>query len=128
MPYRIALTRSAAKELSALPTKTHDKIVEHLRQLEDEPRIFGSEKLTGVSETTASFTRSMTSQRKSASLWWTTESTSISGFGERSSGRRARRPCLIYATSGRPVRNGRGHDRGLVRWTGKMLGEMRNDK
>lgn len=48
MPYRIALTRSAAKELSALPSKTHDKIVAHLRQLEDDPRIFGSEKLTGI--------------------------------------------------------------------------------
>ena len=48
MPYRIALTKSAAKELSALPARTHDKIVEHLRQLEHDPRIFGSEKLTGI--------------------------------------------------------------------------------
>ena len=48
MPFRIALSKSAAKELDGLPTKTHDKIVEHLHQLEENPRIFGTEKLTAI--------------------------------------------------------------------------------
>lgn len=48
MAYRISLTRSAAKELAGLPSKTHDKIIEHLRQLETNPRLFGAEKLTGI--------------------------------------------------------------------------------
>lgn len=48
MPYRILLTKSAAKELDGLSQRTHDKIVEHLRQLEDNPRLFGAEKLTGM--------------------------------------------------------------------------------
>ena len=46
--YKIALTRSASKELNRLSSRTHDKIVDHLRQLETDPRIFGSEKLTGI--------------------------------------------------------------------------------
>ncbi|HQU93749.1 MAG TPA: type II toxin-antitoxin system RelE/ParE family toxin [Pyrinomonadaceae bacterium] len=48
MAYRIELTKSAVKELERLPAKTHDKVVEHLFQLEQDPRVFGSEKLTGV--------------------------------------------------------------------------------
>jgi len=34
MPYRVALTKSAVKELDRLPLKIHDRVVEHLRQLE----------------------------------------------------------------------------------------------
>ena len=48
MTYRIVLAKSAAKELDALPTKIHDSIIEHLRQLEENPRIFGAEKLTAI--------------------------------------------------------------------------------
>ena len=47
MAYKIVLTKSAVKELENLPPKTHDKIVEHLRQIEENPRVFGAEKLTG---------------------------------------------------------------------------------
>ena len=43
MAYHIVLAKSAAKELDGLPSKTHDKIVAHLRQLEENPRIFGAE-------------------------------------------------------------------------------------
>jgi mRNA interferase RelE/StbE len=46
--YKIALTRSATKELGVLPDKTHDNIIEHLRQLEADPRMSGAEKLTGM--------------------------------------------------------------------------------
>jgi mRNA interferase RelE/StbE len=48
MPYRIVLSRSAIKELDGLPQKTHDQVVRHLRQLEENPRVFGSEKLTAL--------------------------------------------------------------------------------
>ena len=48
MAYRIVLTRSAVKELDGLPSKTHHKIVDHLRQLEENPRISGAEKLTAI--------------------------------------------------------------------------------
>ena len=48
MAYRIELTKSAVKELERLPAKTHDKIIQHLVQLEQNPRIFGSEKLAGI--------------------------------------------------------------------------------
>ncbi len=48
MSYRISLTKSAAKELDGLPSKAHDKIVDHLRQLEKDPRLFGAEKLTSI--------------------------------------------------------------------------------
>ena len=48
MSYRVVLTRSAIKELDGLPLKTHDQVVEHLRQLEENPRVFGSEKLTAI--------------------------------------------------------------------------------
>jgi mRNA interferase RelE/StbE len=47
-PYRIDLTKSAAKELGRLPTTTHDKIIDRLRELEEDPRLRGSEKLTAV--------------------------------------------------------------------------------
>ena len=48
MPYRIELTKSAVKEMERLPAKTHDKVVEHIAQLEHDPRLFGSQKLTGI--------------------------------------------------------------------------------
>jgi mRNA interferase RelE/StbE len=48
MPYRIELKESAVKELERLPAKSHYKIIEHLVQLEQNPRVFGSEKLTGI--------------------------------------------------------------------------------
>ena len=48
MPYRIVLAKSAVKELDGLPPKIHDKIIDHLRQLEENPRIFGAEKLTAI--------------------------------------------------------------------------------
>ena len=47
-PYRVVLTRSATKELAALPAKAHDNIVKHLRQLESNPRTPGAEKLTAI--------------------------------------------------------------------------------
>jgi mRNA interferase RelE/StbE len=46
MPYKIVLVKSAVKELESLSPKIHDRIVEHLRQLEENPRVFGAEKLT----------------------------------------------------------------------------------
>lgn len=48
MSYRIVLTKSASKELDGLTPNIHDKIVEHLRQLENDPRTFGAEKLTAI--------------------------------------------------------------------------------
>ncbi len=48
MRYHIAITRSAIKELQNLPTKTHDKIIDRFRQLEENPRLVGAEKLTGI--------------------------------------------------------------------------------
>lgn len=47
MAYKIVLVKSAVKELEGLPAKPHDRIVDHLRQLEENPRIHGAEKLTG---------------------------------------------------------------------------------
>lgn len=46
MAYKVVLVKSAVKELEKLPAKMHDKIIEHLRQLEENPRVFGAEKLT----------------------------------------------------------------------------------
>ena len=46
MQFRVVLTRSAAKELDRIPAKFHNKIVEHLRAMEHDPRTAGSEKLT----------------------------------------------------------------------------------
>lgn len=48
MAYRIDLTRSAIKELEELSSKTHDNVINHLRMLENEPRMFGAEKLAGI--------------------------------------------------------------------------------
>ncbi len=48
MAYRVVLARSAAKELDRLPARVHDKIVDHLRKLENDPRKFGAEKLTAI--------------------------------------------------------------------------------
>lgn len=48
MSYRIVLTKSATKELDGLPDKVHDNIVDHLKQLQENPRIFGAEKLTSI--------------------------------------------------------------------------------
>jgi len=48
MAYRIELTRSAVKELEKLSSKTHDNIIKHIRMLEEEPRVFGAEKLSGI--------------------------------------------------------------------------------
>lgn len=48
MPYTIVLAKSAVKELNRLPNKTHDKVIEHLRQLESDPRMVGVEKLTTI--------------------------------------------------------------------------------
>jgi mRNA interferase RelE/StbE len=48
MPYRIVLSRSATKELAALPVKAHDNVISHLRQLESNPRTAGAEKLSGI--------------------------------------------------------------------------------
>jgi mRNA interferase RelE/StbE len=50
MPYKISLTRSAIKELESLPAKIHDKVIAHLRQLEENPRMPGAEKLTAFPE------------------------------------------------------------------------------
>jgi len=43
MPYRIVLTKSAVKELDGLPAKLHAKVIDHLRQLEQNPRIVGGD-------------------------------------------------------------------------------------
>jgi mRNA interferase RelE/StbE len=44
--YRIAIKRSAAKELEELPTKDRRRIVRKIRRLGDEPRPPGCEKLS----------------------------------------------------------------------------------
>ncbi|MBA2735560.1 MAG: type II toxin-antitoxin system RelE/ParE family toxin [Pyrinomonadaceae bacterium] len=46
MPYKIVLVKSAVKELESVSGKTHDRIIKHLQQLEENPRVFGAEKLT----------------------------------------------------------------------------------
>ena len=46
MSYKIVLAKSAVKELESLPAKMHDKIIEHLRQIQTNPRLFGAKKLT----------------------------------------------------------------------------------
>ena len=48
MAYRIDLVRSVVKELDKLSAKTHNRIVAHLRKLEQNPRMFGAEKLAGL--------------------------------------------------------------------------------
>ncbi len=47
MSYNMLLKRSAEKELSALPNKIHDNVVEHLLALKEEPRPAGVKKLRG---------------------------------------------------------------------------------
>ena len=46
MPYKIVLVKSAVKELESLSSKTHDRVIEHLRQLKANPRVVGAEKLS----------------------------------------------------------------------------------
>ena len=46
--YRVVISRSAAKELDGLSPKTYDKVIDHIRQFEANPRVFGAEKLTGI--------------------------------------------------------------------------------
>ncbi len=50
MPYKVVLAKSTVKELEKLSAKIHDKIVERLRQLEENPRVFGTEKLAARDE------------------------------------------------------------------------------
>lgn len=47
MSYLIRLKRSAEKELERLPTKTHDRIVETLLSLKENPLPHGIKKLRG---------------------------------------------------------------------------------
>lgn len=48
MSYKIVLVKSTLKELESLPGKLHNRIIEHLRQLEENPRLSGAEKLTAL--------------------------------------------------------------------------------
>jgi mRNA interferase RelE/StbE len=50
MAHKIVLVKSAVKDLDDLPDKQHVRIVEHLRQLEENPHLFGAEKLKGRGE------------------------------------------------------------------------------
>ena len=47
MAYLVLLKSGAEKELERLPVKTHDRIVEHLISLKDEPFPPGVKKLQG---------------------------------------------------------------------------------
>lgn len=47
MIYVVSLKRSAEKELDDLPKKMHDKIVEHLFSLKENPRPICAKKLHG---------------------------------------------------------------------------------
>ena len=47
MPYSVSLKRSAEKELSRLPSEIHDRIIEKLITLQDNPRPQGARKLRG---------------------------------------------------------------------------------
>lgn len=47
MAYLVSLKRSAEKELESLATRIHDKIVEHLISLRENPRPAGVKKLHG---------------------------------------------------------------------------------
>ena len=46
--YRIVLSKSAAKELDRLTSKSHDKIIARLHDLQADPRLQGSGKLRGI--------------------------------------------------------------------------------
>ena len=48
MPYKNVLSGSAFKELGGLSSRVHDNVIKHLRQLEENPRGFGSQKLSGI--------------------------------------------------------------------------------
>ena len=50
MPYALELKKSAAKELDRLSGKTYNTVIKHLHSLEENPRPFGAEKLTGRTE------------------------------------------------------------------------------
>lgn len=45
--YSLLITKSAAKELEAIPKKDRRRITERIRELAREPRPFGAEKLSG---------------------------------------------------------------------------------
>lgn len=45
--YKLLVTRSAAKELEAIPSKDRGRIITRIRGLADEPRPAGAEKLSG---------------------------------------------------------------------------------
>ncbi|OQW94596.1 MAG: hypothetical protein BWK79_05395 [Beggiatoa sp. IS2] len=47
MNYQLFLKRSAEKELSELTGKTHDKIVERLLEMKENPLLRGARKLQG---------------------------------------------------------------------------------
>lgn len=46
-PYTIKLKRSAEKDLERLPLRIHDKIIEHLVSLKEDPLPVGARKLQG---------------------------------------------------------------------------------
>ncbi len=46
-PYSVLITKSAAKELEALPKKDRVRIISRIRDLARDPRPFGAEKLSG---------------------------------------------------------------------------------
>lgn len=48
--YEIVVSKSAAKELSKLPTKANNRIIKSILELADDPRPSGSVKLKGSSE------------------------------------------------------------------------------
>ncbi len=45
--YNVLITKSASKELEAIPEKDRRRIIERIRGLSSEPRPFGVEKLSG---------------------------------------------------------------------------------
>ena len=45
--YKLLITRSASKELEAVPSKDRGRIIAKIRGLEENPRPQGAEKLTG---------------------------------------------------------------------------------
>ncbi len=50
MAYTVLLKKSAEKELGILPTNIHDRLVERLVALKEDPRPIGSKKLRGREE------------------------------------------------------------------------------
>lgn len=48
MPYSVYLKKSAEKELLSLSSATHDKVVKHLVELEQNPLPKGVKKLRGI--------------------------------------------------------------------------------